>query len=50
MLFTKIFNGGSEGNNLKWFLEKSQLNFPSSKKTFLIKNSIKSRDSHIHLL
>ena len=41
---------GSEGNNLKWFLEKSLLNFPSSKKTFLINNSIKSRDSQIHLL
>ena len=50
MLFTKIFNGGSEENNLKWFLEKSLLNFPSSKKTFLINNSIKSRDSQIHLL
>ena len=50
MLFTNIFNGGSEGNNLKWFLKKRLLNFHSSKKTFLIKNSINNRVSQIHLL
>ena len=50
MLFTNIFNGGSEGNNLKWFLKKRLFNFHSSKKTFLIKNSINNRVSQMNLL
>ena len=50
-LICAVYNStGSEGNNLKWFLKKRLFNFHSSKKTFLIKNSINNRVSQIHLL